>query len=161
MFYVTRDAQKLAAAHITPQHLRRVAGRKVSDTTIASRRRRQLFADDANAPYLDFQSAPEAAAMLASIGYDKLALAREQREPAFNKISGIDDDQYCHIANQDLHCMTSEERARLIDALDIDAYIRRIGEIYENNWRNAPGVSDLFQATLTPADTPSDEPCQD
>ena len=161
VFYVTRDAKMLAAAHVTPQYLRRVAGRKVSDATIASRKRRELFADDANAPYLDFQSAPEAAAMLASIGYDKLALAREQREPAFNKISGIDDDQYCHIANQDLYCMTSEERARLIDALDIDAYIRRIGEIYENNWRNAPGVSDLFQATLTPADTPVDEPCQD
>lgn len=94
----------------------------------------------------------EAMALLRTAGHTSRELDNENRVPTFAKIPGIAIDQACVIENSDLYVMDPARRMRLIEALDIDTYIDEMRDIYETNWRNAPGAKQPWDTLLQARD---------
>ena len=80
---------------------------------------------------------PTAVDELARQGVSLAQIEEEGRVAKMVKVNGINPEQVCAIVNGDLYLMAaSTEAETLIRALDIEAYLDRIEEIYEDNWRN-------------------------
>ena len=72
-----------------------------------------------------------------------------ERTPAIVRLSGISENQTVALVNDDLHVLVRAGIAhKLIDALDLEAYLDRIESIYEENWRNAPATELPFASVI-------------
>lgn len=52
------------------------------------------------------------------------------------KVTGIENEWYVYIQNKDLHDLTQQEFAFILDNLDYEKYLELLKNCYEDNWRN-------------------------
>lgn len=100
----------------------------------------------------------KAAKLLREMGLSQATWETDGREPAIVKLPKVEEDQLVAIENGDLYVMGDSvdddgvnELEHLFEALDIDAYIAAIKDIYNKNWRNgnvpAPNYADIAYAS--------------
>lgn len=65
-----------------------------------------------------------------------LTLLPTDQDVSVRKISGIDPTWSVLIVNDDLHCLPPERLQELLDSLDVDNYLNRLAESFEDNWMN-------------------------
>lgn len=119
----------------------RAVGRAVTPATKTKRERDNE---------LPFQHNPAARSVLELHGWDKLRMEAEGREAAFAAFPQLPEDQPMLIVNSSLRGMSPDEMQALIDSIDLDAYINKVADAYENTWRNkAVPTSDTPAAETT------------
>lgn len=122
-------------------NLHMAAAPSISETV---QRSRAKAADEQNRAAV--RRDPVAARMLAFHGWaatraekaenPDLQLIPADRDVTVRKISGIDPSWSMRIVNDDLHCLSPQAAAELIDSLDLQVYTEMLEATYSKNWRN-------------------------
>lgn len=107
-------------------HLQTAVAKVITDAMIKSRRKKNEKAR---------QHDPIALEILATNGIKRDDIDMN-KEATVNKISGVEESWYMLICNSDLHCMTDEERAAILDSLDYEKYLCLLKDAFEDNWMN-------------------------
>lgn len=66
----------------------------------------------------------------------RIQQAPVDQDIAIRKITGIDPTWHMIILNEDLMCLSEDQRRALIAQLDLDTYAQMFCDSYESNWRN-------------------------
>lgn len=106
----------------------RAVGRTVTPATKAKRTRDHEKA---------FQHNDVAKVILQNHGWGKIELEAEGREAVFAAFPQLPETQPMLVVNQSIKGMTPGQMTALIKCVDLDAYIAKVADIYENTWRNA------------------------
>lgn len=140
VFYVTADACR--DMRVAPVVLDRVVGRKVAYATGNSRVKK------GEARYRHDDEAVRALIEAGHYADGTDALRRleaDGREAAFTLVPGVAPGQLAYVCNEDIRAMDPARARALLASVDIDAYVSRVGEIYEGNWRNMPATEPAYR----------------
>ena len=118
------DPAKLPTRHTV--HLFAAEASKITDTTANKRKRDNLKSQ---------QHDPLALEVLEANGVKASSIPKDH-EARVKKINNLDPNSFVLIDNSDLHLMSPEKRAEILDALDFNAYLVVLKDTYEKNWKN-------------------------
>lgn len=82
------------------------------------------------------QHDPIASEILAINGVKSVSLPLN-KEATVTKITGVEEEWYMLVNNNDLHYLTQDQINNILDNLDYDKYLSLLRNSYENNWLNA------------------------
>lgn len=69
-------------------------------------------------------------------GGQGLSTVPDDCDIVLERISGIDPTWSMFVCNQDLHCLSEQERQGLLASLDLEKYLGLVESNFEKNWRN-------------------------
>lgn len=107
-------------------HLRAAHAKAITETTRKKRAKNNERAQ---------QHDPVASAILAINGVKANNLPMD-KEATVIKITGVEEEWFIDINNNDIHCMEQSEMDKIFDSLDYDKYLAMLHDTFENSWRN-------------------------
>ena len=107
-------------------HLQAANARKITDATIRKRKK--------NSERIQ-QHDPYALDILKEYGITEANISVEN-EAVIKKVTNVEDTWYMFIQNNDLHNLSDQEIAFIMENIDYEKYLSLLRDSYENNWRN-------------------------